>query len=325
MHNNAASRQAFILFVFLLAWDTQSLMRGASRRDPTARETVQRQAMESLELLAERRQCVPFTDVSLSVKNSANIAPACIANGCAGETSCCRVLVDSLVCDTNNDFPFFACVCNEFTRTHRPTSPPVPKEPTTAPSRLPSNQETEPPAGAPTKTPTIGQNASGGKEPTVPLSSLSPNSSPTKEPTNSDGVSQVSQQNDEEKRRDEEKYIHIILGSAAAGSVLMIVGFIVLVRKRNNHQSEGPQPSEFATKGADLDEMEEMDEHAVESASSQDENHREAETSFANPATCCEDEMDGVGDTCHGFSSWLGSTLSPQRVRTSETNDTVQF
>jgi hypothetical protein len=294
-------------------------------------------------LLAERRQCVPFSDVFSSVKNSANNDAACVADGCAEATSCCRVLTDALVCDANNEFPFFACVCNDFTRTHRPTSPPViTTEPTSAPSRSPSTQQTDLPADTPTKAPTVGQEPSDtpvdaptketivGQEPTAPLSTSSPNSSPistgaTSVPTNSDGVSQSTQQKEEEDQEDEDKrFTRMILGSAAAAIVLMMAAIMLLARRQKN-QTEEPTQQEHL-KRADLGVMEQMDDDVeIESKSSDFDSHKSIQESSGKSPLCCEDGLGHAADTCRDFSDWLGSACSPKRVRPLETDDTVQF
>jgi cell division septation protein DedD len=326
MNSRVSSCLQAIAFILIFAGDVYSLTRGASRRNPIPREKAPRQAMESLMLLAERRECEPFSDVSSTVKNSANNDAACVADGCAGATSCCRVLTDELVCDADNEFAFFPCVCNDFTRSHRPTSPPViTTEPTSAPSRSPSTQQTDVPADTPTKAPTVGQ------EPTAPLSTSSPNSSPistggTSVPTNSDGVSQSTQQKEKEDQEDEDKrFTQMILGSAAAAILLMMAAIMLLVCRRKN-QTEEPTKQE-PLKLADLDELEQMEEDVdeIESETSDFDSVKSKQELSGKSRICCEDGLDHAADTCRDFSEWLGSACSPKRVRPLETDDTVQF
>jgi hypothetical protein len=149
-------------------------------------------------------------------------------------------------------------------------------------------------------------------------------------PTNSDGVSQVTQQKEEEDLKDEERrFTQIIVGSAAAAILLMMAAIMLFCCRRKTHTEEPTQQEHL--KRADLTVMEHMDEDEdveIESESS-DSTHKSIQESIHESTgkfpLCCEDGLGYAADTCREFSDWIGSTCSPTRVRPYETEDTVQF
>jgi len=124
------------LLLALLVSTAHARTRGLSHEKPSLRERPARQAMESIVQLAERRECVPFSEVTnISIEaRYAQLQEGCSPEACSGATSCCRVLGTGLVCDTDNKYPFSACVCNDFTRTRSPT-----RAPSSAPPPAPTS------------------------------------------------------------------------------------------------------------------------------------------------------------------------------------------
>lgn len=138
MMNMSNSRLLPLLLVLLVS-TASARTRGLSSEEPLLRERPSRQAMESIVTLAERRECVPVSQVNqISVEaRFAQLQEGCSPEACQGPTSCCRVLAGtSLVCDTSNEYPFSACVCNDYTRTRSPT-----KSPSSTPAPAPTNTD----------------------------------------------------------------------------------------------------------------------------------------------------------------------------------------
>eukprot|EP00980_Cylindrotheca_fusiformis_P003657 scaffold818_cov136-Cylindrotheca_fusiformis.AAC.23 len=347
MKNKGVCHQGIIVYIMLFASNVSGLTRGASSSNPIAREHTSRQAMESIEELAERLECVPFADIPTHIVSNVNNDVSCFTNGCSSSTSCCRVLTDSLYCDENNENPYFRCICSDFTRTHHPTESPI------EPSQSPTSQQSDPQLDAPTESPNVGNEPSGNP---LDAPTREPTTSPqlTSEPTNVKEVSQSSQQ--DETAKEERRLILIIVGGALTGLGLMIIGCVCFTRRTKTRAQEkelsvepevplaggalGRKPKESdvepafqltgsSSSGSPLPDWGALEQNPketdVESEVSEHDLRSKKETSpEAQPDPWC---ADGFGDTCNTFSGWFGSSTSipPKRVKSFETKDTVEL
>ena len=298
---------------FLLFGNVSCLTRGRSNSinaaDQQEKAAARRQVMESVVTLQERRDCIPFEDVPNYVKTSSNTDEVCLNNGCSGDTSCCRIF-NWLVCDDTNNYPYLACVCNDFTRTPIPTKAPTTSKPTTSPTPLPTPYPT---TRQPTKAPTT-------DEPTV---------SPTEpSPTLISGINQPINNSDNGLNDSP-----VMIAGATAGVALLIIIILVAARRREkkksyldradselfdqmaieHHVEIESVPSDLYSPGIIMEED--------ESYTSKDPPGRNARSPLSS-----QDELDGVFNSSHaGYTHRLNSGYSPTKTRSYLSTDTVDL
>jgi len=343
---------SLLLLFVLFCSGIEARTRGASHQAPSIRERPARQAMESIELLAERRQCIPYSDLNNIVAESRNaiLEETCEPEACSGATSCCRVLSNSLVCDTDNKYAFSACVCNDFTRTRTPTQAPTVTAP--APSPTPGATDgstggnngsgTEGSTGTDGSTGSGNNGGAGGDGSTGSDNDGSTgsgndgNTGNTANDGNQDIVvvgddnADINQINQEIKATQEEDHWYhdpTIMGSIAAGVLVLCAGILVLTN-RFKSDSRQSRPVKQLAWDADTGSDNMAVEQHVELESVQSDYQLnglplDEELSMADSSNqekkCCQPTP------CHDFSTWIDEACAPRRARSYDTRDTVEL
>lgn len=352
--NNINNRNRLLpLLLAVLVSTACARTRGLSEQKPSLRERPARQAMESIVTLAERRECVPLTEVNqISTEaRSAQLQEGCSPEACAGPTSCCRVLTNALVCDTDNQYPFSACVCNDYTRTRTPTRSPSatpPPAPTDAgsdtggttnnDSGTTDGGSTVGNTGGTTDGGNTGENT-GGTDGTTGGSaggSAGGNTGGTNDGSsnadtsgnNGGGFDQVNMEIETAPEDDEWWLDPKLMGSVGAGVFVLCVGVLLLTHKfRKETSSRQSRPVKSLAYDADASSAEPRVEQHVELESVQSDyelndlppQDEESSMSQQQKDKCCQVQA------CNDFGNWMDNICAPKRARSYETKDTVNL
>jgi hypothetical protein len=122
----STSRGVISLFRWLLATSSAIFSQNLKSQIPTNTQTTKTTMTRYLFLasllflapllstaqLEETKPCIDFSN-PLAVASAAKTTSSCKNNGCGG--GCCRYHTAFLTCDTKNNFPHQACICNDLT------------------------------------------------------------------------------------------------------------------------------------------------------------------------------------------------------------------